>query len=344
MALFRGAKVREDAEFRAAAFSGSTWFDKAEFSKYVRFDSATFSEDARFDSVTFSGDVQFAQARFEGYTSFERADFRQTARFTAVHAERAFTLVRASFEQVPGFVQAHFAEAPRLDSLIIPEIRGLWNCRPRRGNRDESTAAMYRALKRLAIQAHDHTRELDFFASELKASRGFTLSAARFLYELFSDFGRSMVRPLVWWGLSAAIFAFGYLTAHFAQAAEAGRGYAMSSGAWLWSWIVSTFGNTPAPRLVCLVGQDTSPLRAASGLSSRKVAFRRCVASSNKLDQIYACLYGIHGESPTSGDLPERFTPVIPDAVDYIGIGQLLLSLVLIFLFLLAVRNQFRIR
>jgi hypothetical protein len=35
---------------------------------------------------------------------------------------------------------------------------------------------------------------------------------------------------------------------------------------------------------------------------------------------------------------------VIPDAVDYIGIGQLLLSLVLIFLFLLAVRNHFRIR
>ena len=108
--------------------------------------------------------------------------------------------------------------------------------------------------------------------------------------------------------------------------------------------IASTIGDTPAPPLACLVGQDTSPLWAALGLSIRKAVPFAGVASANKLDQIYACLYGIHGDSPTSGDLPERFAPVIPDAVDYIGIGQLLLSLVLIFLFLLAVRNQFRIR
>jgi hypothetical protein len=68
------------------------------------------------------------------------------------------------------------------------------------------------------------------------------------------------------------------------------------------------------------------------------------VASAEKLNQIYACLYGIHGTCCSGAPLPEKFTPVIPDVVDFIGIGQLLLSLVLIFLFLLALRNHFRIR
>ena len=35
---------------------------------------------------------------------------------------------------------------------------------------------------------------------------------------------------------------------------------------------------------------------------------------------------------------------MIPDAVDYLGMVQLVLSLLLLFLFLLAVRGHFRIR
>ena len=186
---------------------------------------------------------------------------------------------------------------------------------------------------------------MDYFASELKVSRGVVLYFTRFLYELFSNFGRWIALPMVWLVLGAVGFAWVYLCQHFARAAEVGRGYAVSSGAWLWSWIASSMGATPAPRsLACLVGQDTSPVCAAIGLSIRKALPFPGVASANKLDQIYACLYGIHGASPIGGDLPERFTPVMPDAVDYVGIGQLLLSLVLIFLILLAVRNHFRIR
>lgn len=66
------------------------------------------------------------------------------------------------------------------------------------------------------------------------------------------------------------------------------------------------------------------------------------VGSPEKLNQIYACLYGIHGGG--TRELPERFTPVIPDLVYLLGILQTLFSLVLIFLLLLALRNHFRIR
>jgi hypothetical protein len=122
---------------------------------------------------------------------------------------------------------------------------------------------------------------------------------------------------LVWWALALGGFTWLYQREH---ASVAGR-----------------FAN------VCLAGPGGS-WSAALGLSIRKALPFAGVASSEKLNQIYACLYGIHGNYLPGASLPERFTPVIPDVVDFLGILQLLLSLVLIFLFLLAVRNHFRIR
>ncbi len=67
--------------------------------------------------------------------------------------------------------------------------------------------------------------------------------------------------------------------------------------------------------------------------------------STGKLNQIYACLYGIHGHvSETPGTLPTSFVPVIPDGVALLSLLQLVISAVLIFLVLLALRNYFRIK
>ena len=93
----------------------------------------------------------------------------------------------------------------------------------------------------------------------------------------------------------------------------------------------------------CLAGPG-DPWSAALELSIRKALPFAGVGSTEKLNQIYACLYGIHGETAPVAELPASFTPVIPDAVDYLGIAQLLLSLLLLFLFLLSVRSHFRIR
>ncbi|QLH40724.1 MAG: hypothetical protein HWD60_19765 [Defluviicoccus sp.] len=164
-----------------------------------------------------------------------------------------------------------------------------------------------------------------------------------------------MLRPLRWWALALAGFAFGYLDRHFDRAAELGRGYAGGAGGWLWASMVQPLVERfpqfaqvlPLPAAVaspaCLVGSG-EPWTAALGLSIRKALPFAGVGSTEKLNQIYACLYGIHGEAASRGDLPARFTPVIPDGVDYLGIAQLLLSLLLLFLFLLAVRSHFRIR
>jgi hypothetical protein len=46
----------------------------------------------------------------------------------------------------------------------------------------------------------------------------------------------------------------------------------------------------------------------------------------------------------TPGDLPSRYIPVIPDGSVLMGTLQLTLSALFLFLFLLAVRNHFRIK
>lgn len=344
-AQFENVKFSGDAQFYSARFCGGAWFMRVAFSGYARFDRATFS-----------GTAGFALASFEGYTSFHRATFRRLADFSAAQGERAFSLDSASFDEVPDFIQAHFSEAPRLDNVSIPEVGGIVRFfLPMRPGIDAGPAlsARYRALKRLAIEAHDQARELDYSANELKAQRGhpdrllpcpFNLfrkdekgerlplwpgglrGTMRFWfglgYEALSDFGRSMALPLVWWVLATLGFAWAYHDrARFADGCAAGAGMPLDAAMTPWS--------------------------AALGLSIRKALPFAGIASSEKLNQIYACLYGIHGQAAQTGpgtELTPGFTPVIPDAVDYLGMGQLVLSILLLFLFLLAVRSHFRIR
>ncbi len=58
--------------------------------------------------------------------------------------------------------------------------------------------------------------------------------------------------------------------------------------------------------------------------------------ASEKVNQTYACLYNV--------DPGGKLTSVIPDAVVFAEIAQTLISAVLIFLLLLAIRNHFRIK
>ncbi len=69
---------------------------------------------------------------------------------------------------MPDFIQAHFEEAPRLDNVnVAPPESGTIP------TEEEALdlCARWWALKRLAIQAHDIDRELEFNAQEIRAER-----------------------------------------------------------------------------------------------------------------------------------------------------------------------------
>ena len=333
-AEFREAAFSDDADFSEAAFKSYAWFQKATFSGNAEFSEAAFSDSAifretafksytEFHEANFSKMANFIQTDFTGITSFIRCRFEGYADYRAAQVSRGFSLTQAWFGQVPNFTQARFAEPPELDAIHIEPRRG-W---PRsladfktllKGDAD--LAAHWRALKRLAVAAHDHDRELLFWKGEVLARRWSVDKPwhALFYFGLFygwlSDFGRSVVRPLIGWALGLFGFAWYYLSQHL------GDGWPCAVGP----------GNT---------------FTAALGLSLRNALVLPGSGSATKLDQIHACLYGIHGgPAMTPAPLPARFQPVIPDAIAFAVVAQNLWSAVMLFLLFLALRNHFRIK
>lgn len=357
-ALFHSAVFAGDADFGGADFPSGVSFIDAHFHGRTtfagnscvkrsvgdaRFTGAIFHKYTVFDTLTYSGIAEFDRCYFKSYAAFLHTTFRHQANFTAVQCESFFTFEGCRFSEVPDFNQAHFTEAPRLD-----------NVRVRRGKGDADLSARYRALKRLAIDAHDHAREQEYFAGELKALRGHPdrwwpnplnwfrrdeegkrlpawPGGARYWFGLFyqglSDFGRSIARPLGWLGVTAFVCAWCYLGLHFGSVAEHGQGYGLSSLEWIGRWIGSLFAGSP-PLLSCVDGSFGEPWVAARLLSLAKTLPYAGVVPAEKSTEVFACLYGSS----------------IPSCVVVIGMVQLVLSLLLLFLFLLAVRNHFRIR
>ncbi|GFO82847.1 MAG: hypothetical protein A49_24740 [Methyloceanibacter sp.] len=339
-------KFLDHATFEKTCFATLANFEGAQFAKSAAFGGAEFSGPADFDGTCFGWGASFWEVRFKGYGTFRRARFKYTpemnpypTQFLAAKCQGGFNLEEATFEEVPNFDQAHFEEGPRLDHIRIPHQSFLDSLKTP-GNPERS--ARYRALKRLAAQGHDHDSEQRFFASELRSRRGNpdrpwpTFGRQEtpvrttdetpthgvdgiwpggasywvgFFYDLFSNFGRSITRPIFLWLLTTSIAAAAYLGRHC---------------------LLGKPG--------CIDGQG-SPLGSAVYLALRKGLIFPGLSPDQKLDEAYACLFGT--KVPFTGS---QHIPIIPNSVTYLGIGQTLFSGVLIFLFFLAIRNQFRIK
>jgi hypothetical protein len=236
----------------------------------------------------------------------------------------------------------------RIKHLFTSTLHGWNKFTNTRRNPDEE--AHYRALKRLAIQAHDHENEMKFFAGEIRARRHITdflfpwkkgiASSARYwagvFYEAFSDFGRSFIRPIAYWCITFFIFA--NLTL---------------SGAGL----VDT--------TKCHNSQLT-PKEAAYTIGLKNSLLILGLTKTNIVKQAELCLYGLNKNGANkNGEAdrePKTYNPKIkrtyqtkstktdttktdiPFKAAVQGITHSLLSLLFIFLLLLAIRNQFKIK
>jgi hypothetical protein len=326
------------AGFESAKFGDSAWFANAVFTGEASFIGSVFETNVLFYETTFEDDVRFNQAIFKGHTGFTGSIFRKSSCFSAVRGQSFFTLKRTAFFFVPDFEQAHFAEAPRLDDSYFRLPNGdLYKFSEQRSSGIETdVTARWRALRRIAVQGHDHELELIFLAEEIKSRRGVQDWAlpnplcwrrgdpiswpgggrywAGFLYEWFSDFGRSAVRPLLWWTFLTCSFAFYFhsLSPH----ANANSHNAFSIASFTCSEDLGESG----PMVAALYISVHNGL-VISGLSRTEV-----------LAQSYSCLYGIEGKNRYLYE------------VVFAGLAQTIISAALIFLFLLALRNYFRIR
>ena len=261
VAFFK-ATFMGDANFLSATFKGNGHFLMATFMGIADFLSATFKGYADFESVTFDRSVQFRSATFKSDAIFINVAFKDSIAFYGVEVTKTLNLSRAhfneslnaraaqfkgpaffahiDFQRPPDFTSSSFAHSPSFlgATFAYPlsdhRFKWLWGiCAVEDGHEH------YRRLKQLAAEAHDYETELRLFALETKAKRSYVLTFGNpwhllslllnYLYEWFSDFGQSVMRPGIWLGLTFAIAL--YLFA--ALAGSLGWPWALPGAVWV---------------------------------------------------------------------------------------------------------------
>jgi uncharacterized protein YjbI with pentapeptide repeats len=386
-AWFWNTDFSGDADFEKAQFRRTAWFNGARFGKSAVFTQTGFGADVFFVDAHFVDTANFQLTKFPAFTSFQGAHFEFRANFNAIHGGLAFDLTDATFDAVPEFIQAHFEEPPRLDNLTVRErlvmgARGFgpstfWRRRwsyplrvflgvmQRVFRADRNVPARWRAMKRLAMQARDQDREHEFFTREIQGARfagdwplplrfwqaGAWLGFVRFwfalFYALFSNYGRSVILPVLWWIGAAAIGAMFYLGEHDGME---GRRAALERNGTHWTaaylqtsyeaWRIGEPCDIPGAERVGLgalspaVREATSAPREALDLALR-TGFVVLDPVADNARRSFGCLFGV-----------ERFgdtvAPVVPSAVSYMMVAQKLFSALMIFLFALALRNMLK--
>jgi len=317
--IFDRAQFHADASFHSAQFHALAYFGNAQFHAPANFHNAQFHADASFQSAQFHAYASFYSAQFHALaffcsasfaaaTSFRDAAFGTAdkpadADFTGSKVERAFDLTGATFSRVPSFNQADFVQPPDLDDVSYP-ISGFWQ----RGQRDD--IPRYRHIRRIALGGHNHDAEAMAFKGETRAKR-FTehgwLSLALYagmFYDAVSDFGRSIVWPLLVWLFSIPFFVLIYLwnAGKLSQLVGACEGAAYWGKALLFA----------LKNALLIVSWDFAQINSA-----------------------YSCLYGVELQGSLNA---------VPAGNAVIQGVQSVFSAVVLFLLLLGVRNQFKIK
>jgi uncharacterized protein YjbI with pentapeptide repeats len=365
--VFKGGASFADApslgrlgtRFQQASFSGGAYFDRSRFPAATNFIGARFEAEASFADTRFRGDAHFDGATFSGFASFGQAAFAEIACFTGVLAERGFSLFNTEFrKKLPDFTLAHFQEAPQISGCTIPQAASyfwwrlissplravLFWASPAKDKKNEGEK--YQALKRIAIAGNDHRQELEMFAGELQNRGERTIFwFLRELYGLLSNYGRSVWMPIAWFVAFIFIFAASYLYLHLHF--DGGPRYHFPNT--FPAWLVHTWHNSKAS--ACMAGSG-SMFEASFRLSLRK-GLIFWGETPSQLERHYACLYGLErsylpgeaGQTAGGGSrVHEKWLPKIPFAADALSILQSVISAVLLYLTLLAVRNNFRLK
>jgi len=178
-------------------------------------------------------------------------------------------------------------------------------------------------------------------------------------YEKLSDFGQSIARPLIAWALVLVLSALVYLAASGADRPEPDywvpsaeevlirpdRGLDMlifSPARWLERQVRGPFTSECVPVAGAggraITHPAGPPLWAALQFAGRHAFVITNIAGASGTADAAACLYGAHRALKA-----QEATPDVPGFVTVLSVLQSLVSVVLLFLMLLAVRNRFRI-
>jgi hypothetical protein len=266
----------------------------------------------RFDRVSFGGFTNFLYCEFEYYTSFFECQFKKEAYFSAVNAKRHFDFGKVVFlTKAPNFSQATFAEAPRLDVIYFDqavEPGGFWRSLVRSSDFAETVIGKYRDLRRLAIQGHDHNSEARFLKGEIRARRN----------------AKDKIWQSGWW---IGVFYDGI--------SDCGQSISRPLVVWLlsifaFSALYLSQSNFVFFHRSACASMSSDPRMQALLLSVKNAFVAFSTTRDPRIVDAYNCVFA-GGAIPLPVTLIEMLV-------------QVPLSATLIFLFVLAVRNKFKIR
>jgi uncharacterized protein YjbI with pentapeptide repeats len=318
-ARFWGTQIYGEAAFGRAQFHGKAAFGDTQFHGKARFRGAEFCGWADFGGAQFRRVAGLQEAQFQGQSDFGGASFEssasfQDARFGSKAKPELANFFAIKADRAFDLTGAQFSKVPAFNQADFKQAPDLDNVlfppRPFWRGGDTKLVPQYRAIKRLAIQGHDYEREQMAFKGELRARRWaidkwYGPSVwLGMVYDAFADCGRSIWRPFATW----AALVLGFAAFYFWRA---GEGLAASCGG--------------APVLQALYLSVKNGLVVFGGTRDARI------------NQAYLCLYGGDGSAVNQA--------AIPLSVTYAEtLLQTPISAVLLFLFLLAVRNQFKIK
>ena len=201
-AKFLRATFEGEADFRNATFTGEAKFLRATFTSEASFLRATFTGKANFRQATFTGEADFQQTEFLGMTIFREAKFTGVATFHAARFGKTVSFRGSDWGAVPDFIGTAWKDGVAVDDFEQLQTNLNTGKIDLRQQSTSDPASRLQALRKMARDADDRPRELDYFALELQAryqGKGFWAWTKRCLvclYGWFSDYGRGVGRPL----------------------------------------------------------------------------------------------------------------------------------------------------
>jgi Pentapeptide repeats (9 copies) len=371
---FDGARFKWYAGFDGSTFKADAGFGGARFKGHAGFASARFERDARFERATCQRSFILGGAEFWKIPDFIQTTFSEAPRFDNVRIRVGPLEPKEGWRRILPIGKRAFKPGPN-DAARYRALKGLalkghdhdselsffaGEIISRRGVEDFALprpSNILRAWKMFQRGIYRPQRELvwRWQKGEHIERAEIWPGGARYwagqAYETLSDFGRSMLRPLGWWIVLMGMYAVAYLSQYFvASCNSTALGGLVEAYRWAGTWLLNklSFGAFAAPAdLAChsasklVVASKMEPWGAAGYVAARRALILNTGDDNDKLSFAYACLYGDYSDVTQA---KFRVIPHIPDAVSALAIMQSLLSAALIFLFLLAVRNQFRIK
>jgi len=200
-AFFFRATFEKQANFQAAHFAGTAYFWGAQFASEAIFQEATFEKPTKFQEATFAGEANFKQAEFVDKATFEKTTFKGVADFHAARFGKTVIFGSSEWRAVPDFVGTAFKDGMAIADLDTLQTSLTNHTLDWRNDPTPATITdRLQALRKMARDADDRPRELDYFALELQSryQGAGLIKWLVWLYGLFSDYGRGIGRPFGW--------------------------------------------------------------------------------------------------------------------------------------------------